>query len=38
MRGDMGPLHGVPLGVKDLIFTRDLRTTGGSEIYSGVHP
>ncbi|MCC4306728.1 MULTISPECIES: amidase [Rhodococcus] len=38
MRGDMGPLHGVPLGVKDLIFTRDLRTTGGSEIYSGFIP
>lgn len=28
-----GPLHGVPLGLKDLIYTKGVRTTMGSEIY-----
>jgi Asp-tRNA(Asn)/Glu-tRNA(Gln) amidotransferase A subunit family amidase len=27
-----GPLHGVPVSVKDLFFTAGLRTTGGSKI------
>ena len=26
-----GPLHGVPIGVKDIVFTRDYPTRGGSE-------
>jgi len=26
-----GPLHGVPIGVKDIIFTKDFPTRGGSE-------
>lgn len=26
-----GPLHGVPIGLKDLIYTRDAPTTGGSQ-------
>src|SRR4030095_2701067 len=28
----LGPLHGVPVSVKDLIFTRRLRTTAGSRL------
>ena len=27
-----GPLHGIPVGLKDLYYTRDVRTTGGSKI------
>lgn len=26
-----GPLHGVPIGIKDIIFTKDLPTRGGSK-------
>jgi len=34
MRGDpLGPLHGLPLGVKDLEETEGLRTTWGSPIF-----
>jgi Asp-tRNA(Asn)/Glu-tRNA(Gln) amidotransferase A subunit family amidase len=28
-----GPLHGIPYGVKDLLDTRDIRTTWGAEPY-----
>ncbi|MBI4187147.1 MAG: amidase [Chloroflexi bacterium] len=39
MRGEkVGPLHGVPVSVKDLVFTRGLRTTGGSRIYEDFVP
>ena len=27
-----GPLHGVPVGLKDLIYTRSVRTTAGSKL------
>ena len=30
----LGPLHGVPVSVKDLLFTRRVRTTGGSRLFA----
>ena len=33
-----GPLHGMPLGVKDVINTRDLPTQHNSPIYAGHRP
>lgn len=35
---DPGPLAGVPVAVKDLIFTRGIRTTGGSRAYEDLVP
>ncbi|HMB75635.1 MAG TPA: amidase family protein [Kiloniellaceae bacterium] len=32
--GPLGPLHGLPVGIKDLAETAGLRTTFGSRIYS----
>lgn len=31
----LGPLHGVPISVKDLVLTRDLPTTAGSRRFGG---
>jgi Asp-tRNA(Asn)/Glu-tRNA(Gln) amidotransferase A subunit family amidase len=35
---DRGPLHGVPIGVKDIIDTFDMPTEFGSPIYKGHRP
>jgi aspartyl-tRNA(Asn)/glutamyl-tRNA(Gln) amidotransferase subunit A len=35
---DLGPLHGVPVSIKDLTRTRDIRTTGGSLVYKDFLP
>lgn len=33
-----GPLHGVPVGIKDILFTRDLPTTYNSPHFQAHHP
>jgi len=33
-----GPFHGVPVAIKDLLYTRGIRTTGGSKILAGLVP
>ena len=33
-----GPLHGVPIGLKDLFYTRGIRTTAGSKIMADFVP
>lgn len=35
---NLGPLHGVPLTVKDLLWTRGMRTTSGSKIFADFVP
>lgn len=34
----IGPLHGAPISLKDVIFTRGLRTTGGSRLFAEAVP
>jgi aspartyl-tRNA(Asn)/glutamyl-tRNA(Gln) amidotransferase subunit A len=33
-----GPLHGIPIGLKDLICTKNIKTTMGSQIYKDFVP
>lgn len=34
MRGDpLGPLHGVPVSIKDILYVKNVRTTFGSKLY-----
>src|SRR5215471_9690356 len=33
-----GPLHGVPVGIKDIFYTKDLRTTAGSRFLQTFSP
>ena len=39
MKGEpLGPLHGVPVSIKDVLFTRAIRTTGGSRLFADLVP
>lgn len=39
MKGEpLGPLHGVPVSIKDLIITKGVRTTWGSKLYEHFIP
>jgi aspartyl-tRNA(Asn)/glutamyl-tRNA(Gln) amidotransferase subunit A len=37
-RRDRGPLHGIPISLKDNLYTEDFRTTGGSLILRDFQP
>ncbi|MFQ5826915.1 MAG: amidase, partial [Dehalococcoidia bacterium] len=36
--GELPPLHGVPVSIKDLIWTRGIRSTSGSAVYRDFVP
>ncbi len=35
---DRGPLHGIPIALKDLFYTRGIKTTAGSRVYENFVP
>ena len=35
---ELGPLHGIPVSIKDLVFTKGIRTTGGTLMYENFVP
>src|SRR4029079_3136461 len=37
-REPIGALHGVPLSLKDVLYTRGMRTTGGSRLFADLIP
>ncbi len=37
-RRDLGPLHGIPISLKDNLYTSDFRTTGGSRVLRDFQP
>ena len=37
-RHDLGPLHGIPISLKDNLYTKDFITTGGSRILRDFRP
>ena len=37
-RGPRGPLHGIPVGLKDIIYTAGMKTTAGSPLYTDFVP
>ena len=36
--GPRGPLHGIPVGIKDIFYTQRVKTTAGSPIYADFVP